>query len=314
MLVETAGAPAVEKRFVVKGHPTFVLMDAQGAVLDRWIGYRTPEDFIATLHDALGDLTTVEAKQARLEARPEVATAVRLARIHESRMEHAAAAQHWRQAQALDPSGSGEYDLKVFQVLASGHRDQAFSAAEVRAAADAVLKSKRATPAQMLALGRDMVSVLHKDDPGAMQPYVQAALAASEGTQDPDQLRQRAGLQRDQALYVRGDKAKALEYHRQSMPEGWMEKPAQLNRFAWWCFENQVNLAEAEELARKGVELEKPGKDRAEILDTVAEICNLRDNCQDAVALIEQAIQDDPKSEYYPKQLERFQKLLAQKK
>ena len=51
------------------------------------------------------------------------------------------------------------------------------------------------------------------------------------------------------------DKAKALSLKRRSMPEGWMEQAKQLNAFAWWCFENEVDLEEADTLARKGVDL-----------------------------------------------------------
>ena len=42
------------------------------------------------------------------------------------------------------------------------------------------------------------------------------------------------------------------------------------------------------------------------ILDTAAEICNARGNCDDAVELIQQAIADAPESEFYQKQLKRF--------
>jgi len=115
------------------------------------------------------------------------------------------------------------------------------------------------------------------------------------------------------ALYVEKDKEKALALKRENQPEGWMDDAGKLNAFAWWCFENNVNLPEAEELARKGVALAKPGKEKAQILDTVAEICNARGDCKDAVTLTEQAIKEDPKSDYYPKQLARFQKALAEK-
>jgi len=43
----------------------------------------------------------------------------------------------------------------------------------------------------------------------------------------------------------------------------------------------------------------------------VAEICNLRGNCADAITLIQQAMKEDPKEEHYAKQLERFKKILA---
>ena len=48
------------------------------------------------------------------------------------------------------------------------------------------------------------------------------------------------------------------------------------------------------------------------ILDTLAEICNERGNPREAVALIEQAMEQQPESDYYPQQLARFQERLAE--
>ena len=116
----------------------------------------------------------------------------------------------------------------------------------------------------------------------------------------------------DHALFVEKAPEKAVKLRKANLPEGWLENAEELNGFAWWCFQNRVNLEEAESLARKGVELAANDKTKAEILDTVAEICNARGSCKDAVTYIELAIQADPDSEHYKKQLERFRKLLAE--
>ena len=92
------------------------------------------------------------------------------------------------------------------------------------------------------------------------------------------------------------------------MPEGWREDPGQLNNFAWWCFENNTNLDEAEELALHGVEIATSDGDRANILDTAAEICAARGNCDEAIARIKQAIELSPDRNYYKDQLARFEK------
>ena len=83
------------------------------------------------------------------------------------------------------------------------------------------------------------------------------------------------------------------------------------NSFAWLCFENRVNLEDAELLARRGAELAAPGKERAMILDTAAEICNARGNCDDAVELMRQALAEHPDSEHYATQLTRFEDIRA---
>ena len=84
----------------------------------------------------------------------------------------------------------------------------------------------------------------------------------------------------------------------------WKQVANMLNNFAWWCFENKFNLEEAEEHARAGVEIAKAGNQKANILDTVAEICNLRGDCGDAVTLIRMAVAEDPENEYFQKHLD----------
>jgi len=152
------------------------------------------------------------------------------------------------------------------------------------------------------------------EDPSIMVPYVKAAVAATDPPALAEQYKDaRKSLLVANALYVEKDKEKALALKRQNQPEGWMEDADRLNAFAWWCFENKVNLEEAETLARRGVELAKSGSQKAMVLDTAAEICNLRGSCKDAAELMELAVREDPKNEYYTKQLDRFRKLLAAK-
>jgi hypothetical protein len=100
-----------------------------------------------------------------------------------------------------------------------------------------------------------------------------------------------------------------VELKRATLPEDWKDSPTQLNRFAWWCLEAMANLEEAEVLARRGADLAPPGPERANILDTAAEICNARGNCDDAVELIRLAIENDPDRELFRTQLERFESL-----
>ena len=75
--------------------------------------------------------------------------------------------------------------------------------------------------------------------------------------------------------------------------------------------QNKINLKEAEKMARKGVELTSPGRDKANVLDTLAEICNLSGECGDAVDYIRMAVAEDPDNEYFREQLIRIEKILA---
>jgi hypothetical protein len=64
-------------------------------------------------------------------------------------------------------------------------------------------------------------------------------------------------------------------------------------------------------MAQRGIELASAGREKANILDTLAEICNLSGDCGEAVDYIRLAVVEDPENEYFQEQLVRFEKLLA---
>jgi tetratricopeptide (TPR) repeat protein len=313
--IEKGEGPELAKKLEVEGVPHFLLTNSDGAVLDRWTGYRNPQDFIPKLESAVADPTTFEEKLARYAKAPTAADAARLARIYDSRGDSARTIELYLEAQKLDKEGALDLAQPLFEARANAFlAGEGSSLEEVQASADAALGSKSATPASLIRVARYMASISSKaEKPQILAPYLIKALEASEGTTDEKLQKSRKPLLVLKALHVDGDKDKALALKRESLPENWQQEAVELNRFAWWCFENNVNLEEAEALARKGVELAKPGTEKAMILDTLAEICNARGSCEDAVKLIEQAVKEDPGNEYYAKQLKRFQDLLAQK-
>ena len=60
-----------------------------------------------------------------------------------------------------------------------------------------------------------------------------------------------------------------------------------------------------------GARLTTDDGERANILDTAAEICNARGDCSKAVQLIKEAIELDPDKVYFQDQLVRFESLQA---
>ncbi len=290
----------------VKGFPTFVLMNADGATYDRWTGY-TKEYLFTRLGEALADPTTLEEKKARLESAPTTKDALTLARIHESRGEYTEAVAFVDRAMQIDPAGNLAFTR--FDYIARGfvHEDL-FSKDEVVKAADAVVASKSSEGADFVGLVHGMTSVGKKTkDPAIVVAYIEPAIAATAGATDEASVLDHKELQIDQALLVTGDKDRAVALKRETMKTGWRDDAGELNSFAWWCFENGTNLEEAESLARRGIELAPPGEERAAVLDTAAEICNARGNCDDAVELIRRAVKEAPEREYYKKQLTRFE-------
>ncbi len=300
------------KSYGVQGFPTFVVATHEGETLERWWGYESPEKFVPTLQGALADPTTIEQKRARLEKKPNAPDALKLAMYHETRDEYEDAVKYYRQAQKLAPQEN--YTFEIFDVVASGTRNEVFTLDQAKKAADAVLQHEQRDVMDVMRVARMMTSLGRKlEDHTVMVPYLKVAMRESEGVEDEDAVKNRKRVAVEHALFVDKDAAKAVAYRKEMLDEGWMEDADQLNAFAWWCFENKINLEEADRLARKGVELAADKKTKAMILDTVAEICNLRGSCKDAVYYIELAIQADPDNTYFQEQLERFQKLLAEK-
>lgn len=103
---------------------------------------------------------------------------------------------------------------------------------------------------------------------------------------------------------------RAVELRREHFNEAWRDDPVALNQFAWFCFQYGVNLEEAETLARRGAELSE-GEERANVLDTLAEIVNARGRAAEAVELIEEAIELAPETQYFRDQRTKFEAALV---
>ena len=296
------------KAHAVRAYPTFELTGKDAATIDRWVGYAKPM-FLATLAEAVKDPTPLEAKRARFDRAPTAADASALGRYHSSRYELTEAVRYYREAQRLNPDPARNFTEEIFGNVARGVPDTTFTMLDLKEAADAVLVSAGQNAERLLLLGMTTLRLgMLQGDPEFAAPYVQAALDATAGATDSATVGSRKELLADQALHIAHAPERAVALKREAMPAGWTGRASDLNSFAWWCFEGRVNLPEAEELARNGAQLAAAGKERAMILDTLAEIVNARGNPQEAVTLTQQAMQEAPDDKYYPQQLARFQK------
>jgi tetratricopeptide (TPR) repeat protein len=306
---DSLGAPLAATH-AVRNYPTWVLMDAKGGIADRWLGYEKT-GFLETLAEVVVDPVAIEQRFARFEASPTAADAARLARYQASRREYREGVRLYREAQRLDPGGSRDFSEPIFDLMSRGLADSLFTPAELLLAAQDVLASPRRTPRSLL----QMAGALQRaggslGDRTFGADAVQAACDATAGESDPELTTLRSGVLADQTLFVLHDPRGAVALKRAAMPEGWMERATDLNEFCWWCFEGATNLDEAETLARHALEIAQPGGERANVLDTLAEIAAARGNPGEAVTLTEQAIGEDPKSDYYRKQLVKFKGLV----
>ena len=299
------------EKFGVKGFPTYLVLNAAGETVDRWIGYGTPDSFLASLQGAVNDPSTVAEKHTRYEESPNAYDAEKLGDIYSAEGDPEKAMSMYRAAVELNNEPNAELSGKIFYTLASGYFREMIELDEVQASADAVLALDTSESTMTLVQVARMMGMIGNKagQPDLSRPYLLAALEATEGTQEPDMVDARRLLLLEKALHIDHNLKAALQLKRDSMPEGRKESAGDLNNFAWWCFENKLNLEEAEKAARIAVEMAEPGNEKAMILDTLAEICNELDNCGEAVEIMQAALEEEPENEYYQKQLERFQEI-----
>ena len=297
----------LRKQYEVRVYPTFAMVNGAGEVTARWAGYPGVEEFGALVDAALGDMRTIAEKQAAYEEWPTLALALGLARHAESVFATEDAVRYFRKAMALDPDLAADLRVDVFMAMGYGLRSGAFTVDDLAAEARIILAAPDVDPTDALRVAL-MSSRFLPDE--AYRPLLEKALAATANLEGDDERNARRALEIDAALLIDGDAEKALDLKRQSLPEGWRDDPSQLNGFAWWCFENDLNLAEAFTLAMRGVDLAESDGDRANILDTAAEIAFKRGEAARAVELQERAVALNPDREAFKEKLARFREAL----
>jgi tetratricopeptide (TPR) repeat protein len=306
---------ALAEKYEIRGYPTYIAMNGKGDVTDRWIGYEGPEKWSASTLAAKADPRTIVEKEPAFKAEPTIELAKALGSSASTGSQYKSAVGYYEKATELDPDGAVEYNSAILMNMIYGMEGGDFTMDEVIAKAEPVMASDVATGAEKLELAMLVKYMASKNGEGdRAAPFIEAAFAATEGDTDERVLKIRKYMAVDYALLVEKDKDKALVLFRGRLSEGWEENPQQLNEFAWWCFENDTNLEEAQTMAMKGVELAETDGEKANILDTAAEICNALGNCEEAVATIKRAIELDPDKQYLQDQLVRFEKIAEEKK
>lgn len=298
---------AVVESFGFKGIPHFFLLRADGSVRDRWLGFDDVPSWLAVFEASLADDTTLERKAARFESAPTPAHAAALGRIRTSEGKAVEAVRFYREALRLDPALARTLTADLFYNQTRALGSGGASLDEVRATADSLFALPDASASSLVSVAYQITGIAKdKNDWSIAAPYLAPAIAASAGAAGwvADTRKELAVFQ---AMYVDGDKEKGLALKRETLPEGWQDDAEEINAFAWWCFENGVNLEEAETLALAGADLATDGTTRAMILDTVAEIRNARGDPKGAAAWIDKALAADPGNEYYGKQKTRFE-------
>jgi thioredoxin-like negative regulator of GroEL len=308
---EKGAGKDLAKEFSVRAYPTFIMVNKDGQMLDIWLGYEK-SSFIKIIADAQTDLSTIDEKKARYKTLPDMRSAIVLGRYSAAMGEFKEAVDYYRMAHVLSSDTQSDYSFEIFENTASGIGKNIFTYDDVSQAAEAIINGPKRDVWETIQVSNEMIGIAKNlNKPDDVAKYIQVGLDATSVSDDPDIKNTHSELMVEFALSVKHDTATAVEYKKAVMPEGWQQDAGKLNEFAWWCFENKTNLTEAEQLARKSIELAKPGREKADCYDTLAEIVNAKGNPKEALELSQKAVAEVPANKYFPTQVERFEKAVT---
>jgi tetratricopeptide (TPR) repeat protein len=291
-------------------------MNAEGDVIKRWTGYTGgAKIFVNTLQKALGNLLTIDQRVAEFQKKPSSEEALFLAGYFSDKGEHLKAVDYYRRALELRNAPGYDYSFQIFQNMANAVWKDMADFDEALPTADTVLNSKVKSTENVIKVAQLMARLARKTNrTGDIAKYLQAGIDAAAADKSGKWKASCSELKADYALHVSADTTTALRLKKESLGAGWEKDRDKFYAFANWCLERKIDLEEAEEYARKTVNLVYPGRIRAMVLNTLAEICAARGHTEEAVKIIKLAIDQEPRNEFYSGQLEKFQKMLEEEK
>ncbi len=288
--------------FEIQGYPTYVLVNADKQIIARWSGF-AKDYFINTLTEELADLATIDQKMARYDDLPTLNDAKALARYSSATGMYKDAVTYYGKAAELDDENNYAYDL--LENTIRGIRGNEFTYEDAVKTAEIVFAGNDYTSQVYAASDMSRLAEYHEKMVD-FKNYLELGMKAYTKANDENLSRHNTEFEIAYNLNFTGEKNKAVELKRSTYEDGWTEDANALNSFAWWCYENMINLEEAEKLAVKGVNLAQPGRSKAMILDTAAHICKALGNNDDAIKYMEMAVNEDPDDAGWQETLEEF--------
>lgn len=295
-------------------YPTFLVLNSAGEPLHTWIGWSGSERWAEYLDLATREPLTVDARKVLFAANPTFTDAYMLGTVEYTRRNTRAGHNYYREAMKLDDAAARREGVPIllFNTAYRGVATGDFTAEECAAVTEDVLRDERVRPEDALQITERLVRAVDEAGEETVASFLRMAYPIVERDTSQDLYTWRQRFYGNYAMIVEKNPAKAVVYKREAMPDGWKDDPAQLNSFAWWCFENRVNLEEAEDFSRRSIELAADSRAKANCLDTLAEIVNLRGDTAGALDLIKQALEIDPDNDYIKGQRTRFEEELDQ--
>jgi tetratricopeptide (TPR) repeat protein len=288
-------------------YPVFIVMNNKGEVVKRWTGYSTPMQFALTLRNAIGDLSTIGDRLSRFRANPTYEDALFLAKYYADSGEDLDAIEFYRKADSINAPSPIDHSFEIFSSTANAVWRDELPYNDALTAADAVLNSRIRNSVNVAKVGNLLAQVARRvGRTETLKKYLQAGIEATSGSTNSTIQAYYVLLKADYALHVDGDTAEAVRIKKESQGPGWEQDRDKFYSFARWCLQRKIDLEEAEMYARKAINLVYPGRARAIVYNTLAEICAARGERQKALKAMELAVRENPDNEYYRKQLEEF--------
>lgn len=288
-------------------YPVFIVMNSEGEVVKRWTGYSTPAQFESTLHNAISDLATIGDRLRRYRAKPTYEDALFLAKYYADSGADLDAIEFYRQADSINALSPIDHSYEIFSSTANAVWRDELPYDDALTAADVVLDSRIKSSVNIAKVGNLLSQLARRvGRTETLKKYLEAGIAATAGSTNSTIRAYYVLLKADYALHVNGDTAEAIRLKKESQGFGWEEDRDKSYSFARWCLQRKIDLDEAKMYARRTINLVYPGRARAMVLNTLAEICAARGEHQEALTAMEMAVRESPDNEYYQKQLETY--------
>ena len=281
-------------------YPVFILTDGTGDIIYRWTGYTGPPRFISSLRKAMSDLTTVKDRVLRFDADPTHERALLLARYFADTGEHLDAITYFKEAERMKPSSNVDYSYDIFANSANAAWRDMMSFTDVLPVADSILYAPKKDNEIIVKVAQAMSRLtrrLEKEE--HVKKYLQAGLDATAEASDKKTSDTHTSLLIEYALQVENDTIKAITMKKESMGADWTKNPEKFYNYSKWCLERKVALSEAEMLAKTAARYAKGAEFKAQVYNTIAEICFVRNKLEEAIEVIGLAIEQDPGNTQY---------------
>jgi len=287
--------------------PVFILCDSAGEPYYRWIGYTDSRSFLIQLKQGLNQTMTVSQRIAAQQNSPTFESAIFLARYFDDALEYLKAAEYYREAEKLSGSAHRNYSYQIFSNLASASWNDQIDFDEVIPAADTILKFNR--PYDVVRMASSLTNLARKvgrlED---VKNYLETGIHTAKAHRDAENIsKYYPNLLADYALHFSHDTAAAMKIKQSTYGDDWQSNPVHCYQFAKWCLDRQINLEQAEQLARSAVDGMKEGYYRGRVYYTIAAICHDRGNRDEAIEMMQAAIQQEPENDYYWDLLKQYQ-------